>query len=309
MAIVPPLPTPGAASRPTLPGALAANDPTVTRGPHVRAAAPPPRRPSPVGRLTVLEAIRRSILIVLLPVLLLGGGAITYGLMRTPTYKSDARLNVGGLDLTQQSIQGYSTAVQQLAVAYARAISAEGVVAPVARELRLPSAEVVDRVTATPVPGTSVIMVQAESRDPGQAARLADLTSVALVRYAVKLNGSTTTSDQLLRRFLSASRSLQSATAALAGTAPGARRGAAQTRVDVARLEMQTAGALYQQSQAGQGTTNLVQQLAPASRPTSDRTSVVQQLLAGGLLAGLLIGVGLAVARGNRVTMRRLGEP
>lgn len=246
---------------------------------------------------------------MLLPVILLGGGAAAYGLLRTPTYKSDARLNVGGLDLTQQSIQGYSTAVQQLAVAYARTISAEGVVDPVARELRLAPVEVVDRVTATPVPGTSVITVQATSRDPQQAARLADAASAALVRYALKLNGASTASDQLLRRFLTASRALQAASSAVARTPPrGAQHRAAQTRADVARLEMQTAGALYQQSQVGEATTNLVQQLAPAGRPADDRSAVLQQVLAGGLLAGLLIGVGLAVARGNRLTLRRLGE-
>jgi uncharacterized protein involved in exopolysaccharide biosynthesis len=83
---------------------------------------------------------------------------------------------------------------------------------------------------------------------------------------------------------------------------------AAKAREDIARLKAQTAGALYQQSVAGQATMNLVQKLAPAAPATSDRNSVLQQFLAGGLIAGLLIGVGLAVLRTNRLTARRLGE-
>jgi hypothetical protein len=83
---------------------------------------------------------------------------------------------------------------------------------------------------------------------------------------------------------------------------------AIQTQVDAAELRMRSAGLLYQESQAGQATTELVQKLAPAARPTNDQKSVIQEYAAGAALAGLLIGVGLAVARANAVARRRLGE-
>src|SRR3954451_13961439 len=85
-----------------------------------------------VARVGVLEAILRSLPLVILPMLLLVGGAVAYGLKRDPVYTSEARLNVGVLSLTTQTIPGYTTAVQQLAVSYSRAIDATQVVSPVA---------------------------------------------------------------------------------------------------------------------------------------------------------------------------------
>src|SRR4051794_18464340 len=90
--------------------AMAVEDPPFVRYPSV------PEPPAP--RLGVLEAILRSLPLVILPVLLLVGGAVAYGLNREPTYTSETRLNVGGLSLTVESIPGYTTAVQQLAVSY-----------------------------------------------------------------------------------------------------------------------------------------------------------------------------------------------
>ena len=255
-----------------------------------------------------MDAVRRNLPIVVLPVLLLVGAAVAIGLLRDPTYTSEARLNVGGLSLTQQSIPGYTTAVESLAVAYSRAIDAPAVVRPAARESGLSPTEVADSVSATPVQDSPVIRIRATSDDAGEAVRLAQAAAGALVDYAFELNSGTTQSVPLRRRFLAASRNLRLAHAASESLKPNTPRWrAAQTREDLARLQMQTAAALYQQSQAGQSTTNLVQRLAPAAPATSDRDSVLQQLAAAGLIAGLLIGVGLAVARENRLTARRTG--
>lgn len=257
--------------------------------------------------VSLLDAIRRNILIVLAPVVLLVGAGVVAGLVRKPTYTSEARLNVGGLTLSQESIQGYTTAVQFLAIAYARAVDATAVVNPVADQLRLSPLAVAQHVTATPIQGSPVIAVDATAASPTQAVALANAMSDSLVRYAVTLNSGTTASQLLLVRFRQASRTLQKAIASLQQARPhSARQRAAQTRVDLARLEMQTAGGLYQQSESGQSEENLVQKLAPAAPPTNDRSSVLQQFAAGGLLAGLLIGVGLAGERTRRLALRRL---
>src|SRR3954469_3753016 len=126
--------------------AMAVEDPPFVRYPSA------PQQPAPP--LGVLQAILRSLPLVILPVILLVGGAVAYGLYRSPTYTSEARLNVGGLNLTTQTLAGYTTAVQQLAVAYSRAIDARPVVAPVAKKLRLPVADVADRISATPIQGS-----------------------------------------------------------------------------------------------------------------------------------------------------------
>jgi uncharacterized protein involved in exopolysaccharide biosynthesis len=267
-----------------------------------------PNYPPPAPRLSVLQIVQRSLPIVLLPVVALVAGALVYGLLRPPVYTSEARLNVGGLNLTQQSIDGYTHAVAQLAVSYSRAIDATGVVGPVARETGLSRGEVADRVSATPVEGSPVIRVRGTSGDAAEAERLADASATSLVEYAFELNSGTEQSKKLLRRYVAASKEYREARLAVARLdVSDPRRRDAHVQEDIARLEQQTAGALYQQSLAGQATTNLVQRLAPAAPATSDRAEVLQQFVAGALIAGLLIGVGLAVARGNRLTLRRLG--
>jgi len=256
----------------------------------------------------VLQAMVRSIPLIILPVILLVGAALAYGLTREPTYTSEARLNVGGLNLTTQTLAGYTTAVQQLAVAYSRAIDATPVITPVAKKLRLPVADVADRISATPIQGSPVIRVRATGNDGAEARRLADAVAGSLVSYAIDLNSGSTQSQRLLRDFKAATRRMEVAGAKAQRVGPkDPSYQALKTREDIARLKAQTAGALYQRSVSGQAMTNLVQKLAPAARATNDRNSVLQQFVAGGLIAGLLIGVGLAVLRANRLTGRRLG--
>ena len=267
-----------------------------------------PDHPPEPPRLGLLDALRRSVLLLILPVILCVGGVVAYGLLREPTYTSEARLNVGGLNLTLQSIDNYTAAVAQLAVAYSRAIDATAVTRPVAAQTGLSRAEVARRISATPLQGSPVIRVHATANDGGEARRLADAAAAALVDYAFELNSGTEQSQPLLRRYRVASRRYRRAQARsseLPLDAPARQR--AEVREDTARLKQQVAGALYQQSLAGQATTGLVQRLAPAAPATNDRWSVMQQLVAGGLIAGLLIGIGLAVWRSNRVALRRFG--
>jgi capsular polysaccharide biosynthesis protein len=257
----------------------------------------------------VWESLRRHWLIALLPVVLLVGAAVAYGLQRSPEYTSEARLNVGGLNLTQQSIEGYTHAVAQLAVAYSRSIDATGVTEPVAKDLGVTQDEVVDAVSATPIQGSPVISIHATADDASEAERLADSAADSLVDYAVTLNSGRELSDDLLERFVDASADFRKARLALdRAPARGRRREQLETRVDTAKLRMDTVRFLYGQSQAGQATVHIVQKLAPAAVAKSDRRDKLEDYVAAALIAGLLIGVGLAVARANAVTRRRLGE-
>jgi uncharacterized protein involved in exopolysaccharide biosynthesis len=273
--------------------------------PFVAYPSAPQRRPP---RLGILEAILRSLPLVILPVLLLVGGAVAYGLTREPTYTSEARLNVGGLSLTTETIPGYTAAVQQLAVSYSRAKDAPQVIIPVARRLHLRPLDIAKRTSATPIQNSPVIRVRATSKDAREARRLADAIANSLIDYAVNLNKGSAQSRRLFNDFKAAAKQTQAAGARAQQEKPGTKRYKEwKTREDIARLQAQTAGALYQRSVSGEATLNLVQLLAPAAPATSDRDSVLQQFIAGGLIAGLLIGVGLAVLRANRLTSRRLG--
>jgi capsular polysaccharide biosynthesis protein len=258
--------------------------------------------------LTVLDSLRRQLPVAILPVLVLALAALAAAYVRSPVYTSESRLNVGGLNLTSQSIEGYTAAVTQLAVAYSRSIHATGVTTPVARRLRQSPDQVIDHVSATAIQNTSVIRVRATAGDAKDAERLADASADSLVTYAIRLNSGKAASGRLLTRFRAASRDYQRQLNVLRRTpATDSRRRALQTRVDTARLERNTAGFLYTQSQAGQAATELVQKLAPAEKATSDRSTVLRDYLAGALIAGILIGIGLAVARANALARRRLG--
>jgi capsular polysaccharide biosynthesis protein len=279
---------------------MAVEDPPFVRYPSA------PQQPAP--RLGILQAILRSLPLVILPVLLLVGGAVAYGLTREPTYTSEARLNVGGLSLTTETIPGYTTAVQQLAVSYSRAKDAPQVIIPVARRFDLRPLDVAKRSSATPIQGSPVIRVRATSKDPQEARRLSNAIANSIVNYAIDLNKGSAESKRLFDDFKAATKEMQDAGARAQREKPGTKRYKAEkTQEDIARLRAQTAAGLYQRSVSGQATLNLVQLLAPAAPATSDRDSVLQQFIAGGLIAGLLIGVGLAVLRANRLTSRRLG--
>jgi hypothetical protein len=240
------------------------------------------------------------------PVVVLIGAALAVGLARKPTYTSESRLNVGGLNLTQQSIEGYVTAVQALALAYARAIDARDVVKSVSRKSGLSQSYVIDHVDATPILGSPVIRIQAKSKHRAEAVRLADAAADSLVSYAINLNAGRAESSRLLRRFLAASRALEDANAArdVAAKSNSKKLSALQSRASAADLKVRTLSFLYGQSQAGQANTELVQKLTPAGRPTSDRYSVLQDFVAGAALAGILIGIALAVTRANAEARR-----
>ena len=269
----------------------------------------PGGRPPQLGRLTVWDSLRRHFAIALVPVVLLVAVAVAFALTQPAEYESEARLNVGGLNLNQQSIQGYTHAVGQLSVAYARSIDATGVARPVAQDLGLSERQVVDAVSATPIQGSPVISVRATADNAGEAERLADRAADSLVDYAVTLNSGEDLSDDLLDRFIAASAKYRKARLAL-DRAPkrGRRREQLETRVDTTKLQMDTVRYLYGQSQAGQSTLNIVQKLAPAAAAKSDRRKKLEDYTVAALIAGLLIGVGLAVARANAVARRRLGE-
>jgi hypothetical protein len=246
-------------------------------------------------RLTLAQAVQSHLAVVLLPVVILTGAGVALGLARSPTYRSDAQLNVGGVNLTVQSLPGYSVGVAQLASAYARTIGAAQVAGPAAHAAGVSRADLLDDVSATPVEGTGVIRIHAEAPTAEQAQRMANAVANALVAHAATLNRVNPDKTRLRAAFGADSRALHA-------------RESAQLRVDLARLQRQTDGVLYQQSQAGNASTSLVQKLAPATPATSDRTTMLERFVAAGLLAGFIIGVALAVARANALSRRRLAH-
>src|SRR4029079_16305345 len=119
---------------------------------------------------TVLESLRRYWWLVCLIGLIGAGLGVAYAqLQRDPVYTADAELSVGRVDVATQAIPGFVAASRTLADTYSRAISAKAVIDQISRKTGLSKSDVLDRVTATPVPNTATMRVIAEAGSGGRA--------------------------------------------------------------------------------------------------------------------------------------------
>jgi hypothetical protein len=258
----------------------------------------PPRYEPPVLSSPVLRAVTRYWYLVLLPVLALSGAAVAIAMTRAPVYTAEARLNVGGFNITAQSLPGYAGGAAVLATAYSRAAYAHPVIGPVASALGRSEDQIASMINASPVKDSPIIRVEAQSKNSGEAVRVANMSAVNLQRYATVLARSNPDAQRLFKDYKAAARDYRTA-ALRAARAHRTRKNveAADTNLDLAQLKKTATATLYGTSLGGQATTNAVQLLNPAHSTTSDRRAVLERLLAGAILGGLAIGVALAFLR------------
>lgn len=270
------------------------------------------RIPASVPRVLVSDAVKRQWPIVLVPMLILLGVGIFLGLSRTPEYTGEARLTVGRLDVDPASLATFASATQALASAYSRAVTAEPVVTPVGKRFGMTDDEVRGKVSASPVPESPVIRVQAKDDNAGTAVALANATSDALVRYTTTLNRTDTDSRRLLTQYRAASlevgRLRDRRGRLVRNNAPKSQIVALDAELSAARLRAESLGAAYQSSEQGLGSAKLVGVLTRATDASNDRSSKLQLLALAGALAGLLIGVAIATLRVNRLARASLRQ-
>lgn len=275
---------------------------------------PHPAPPPPVGSDRMpfrgpLESAFRHPFLVALPVVLLIGAAIAIGLLRSPTYTSEARVNVGRADVPAFTLQGVIIGNATLAAGYARAISAERVLAPAARAGGVSIDEARSRLSASPVPTSTLIRVEAEGDSERQATALANAGAnglVAYVRYLTakqqasgvlqKFRRAQAVTDQKRRRFRQLLRRL-----------PGRSREAEQARLDLltAQYRSQALSTQYIYTQSNPTAGNDLQVIVAASHASSDFGSVLQRLVLIALAAGIVVGLALALLRANWGLLRR----
>jgi capsular polysaccharide biosynthesis protein len=161
-------------------------------------------------------------------------------------------------------------------------------------------------VSASPVAESSIIVLTATSRKQADAVTLAQRYAQGLQSYVSDLNGATADTNQLLTDYTQASQDLANATATAAKAPSGSAAAAdAAAAVSAAKLKSDGLAASYQQRlQAGTGSGS-VTIVAPAVASGSDRKSTTEKLVAIGVVAGLLIGSGWAMAAEHRQRRRR----
>ena len=250
--------------------------------------APPPLSP--------FQAVVAHPFLTLLPILLMVGGAIAFGVTREPAWTSEARLSVGELTPSTQSAPGIVEANQQLASAFSRAIDARLVVAPVARELALTPEEVERRLDASPIPESPVLTVSGTGQTERDAVAITRVGTSSLVRYIRRLGDTGPEQRRLLGELTEARRELSrlQEDAVVAGPSPD---------LDSAQLRAKALEARYLEISRDPGSTP-VTELNPAETGTSDRQKVLKLAIVIAALAGIAVGAALATVREARLRRR-----
>jgi capsular polysaccharide biosynthesis protein len=251
---------------------------------------------------TILESLQRFWLVVVLFTAIGIGAGVVYGLQADPDYTAEAQLSVGRVDVATQSIPGFTSASITLADTYSRAIHADQVVADTAKATGLTDSEVIDQVTAAPIPETGTLRVFADSSSTSDAVEIANAAAKGLVEYVRKLNQFNPDAARLLNQYEEASVALGKARQKLHedGSDPDA-----VAAVQRAQLQVTTIGNLYQSSQAGQSAPNTLQLLTLAVDADSDRSSTIQRAALVGGIIGLLLAVLLAPLAERRYPLNR----
>jgi capsular polysaccharide biosynthesis protein len=285
----------------------------------------PPAYPSPEQAIAaefdqlpivgVLESARRYWALVLVPIVIFiaAGGAIA--LARSPVYTAQARMQVGRLNIsTPGAISGYAEAAITLASGFSRAITADGVVDPLAGRFHTTPADIRSRLSATPVPTSPLVTVIATGPSADASIKLANAASDQLSSFLIQFNQSNPDGALLLRKIHAAELRYQRALARLQGAHQGGGALTASQQVlaanlETARLEVNTLESAYGATVQSQAVSALLQPLVAATSATSDRHSRLQIALFIGLVAGIVVGLGLATLRANHLARRALTAP
>ena len=259
-----------------------------------------------------LESVLRHPFLALLPPVLLVAAAIAVGLVREPVYTAEARVSVGRVDVPAYTLQGVTIGNATLAASYSRAIGAPEILQDAARAGGIGVADARDSITASQVPKSTIIRVEAEGGSREQAQRMANAAAQSLIAYVTDL-----TSDQqensAVRRYRQAQSKADKARQRFQRVSRGRSENAPV--VQEARLEMLTANLRAQSRRSRvvngmiQGTVeappqNLLQLVVPATSASSDAASVLQRLGLIGLAVGIVLGIGLALLAANRALLR-----
>jgi len=265
----------------------------------------PPAEPLPPA--PVVGAVFKYWYLVLLPVLVLSGAAVAIGLKRHPVYTAEARLNVGGFNISAESLPGFVGGAYLLANAYSRAAYGHAVLGPVAKKLHKSEDQLASAISSSPVKDSPIIRVDAESKNKAEAVTIANLVSTHLQDHARTLARSNPDSKRLLNDYKAAEADYEKAALrAVRAHRKHRNERSADTALEIARLQRNSTASLYQTSLGGQATTNAVQLLTAARGASSDRQAFLERVLAGGILGGLALGTALAYWRGRSRLPRRL---
>ena len=246
---------------------------------------------------------------------LVAGAGVGY--VHPPSYTADVHLIVGRTSgLVEDEVPGLAAAVQGLAADYARLITTSNVVAGTLANLH--STSLGGSLTATPIPLSSIIDVQATAPTEAQALRIANAGALALVTVVTQVtNDSVAQLKPIIAEYASADAAYEKAQAQVnllqsqlntllskignADPTPvqqaeqqsfNAQIAQWQTQADTAR--MQADAYLNQYNSALpplQTQQEMVQQVGTATYTGNNRNAYVEAAGLGGAIGGLVLGL------------------
>ena len=263
-------------------------------------SAPAATRPRVAGPL---EAFLRHPVTTLLPLLLLTAGAAFLGAQRDPEYTAQSRIAVGTTDVSPYLLQEVVAGNQSLAATYSRAIVTEPVVRGAARATRIPPAEAADRLSASQLPGSTLIQVEATGRSQAAAVALANAGAEELIEYVKRLNRTDETAE-LFKDYKKAQAAARRAERRTQELLHSERRDSpvttrARIKQDLAALKASNLANRYRAASQSAANNSRLALIAPAAGADSDQRDVFEQLLLVGAVGGLVLGFALALLRAN----------
>jgi capsular polysaccharide biosynthesis protein len=258
----------------------------------------------------VARALRANWALIVLIALLGAGVGAAAGLARKGTFTSAATLQVGQVNPNSPGFYSYVSSAAALATAFSRGVSAEPVLAEVDKRLHIAPAVAAGRLSAEPLPLSPAFRVFATGPSADSAIKLANVAADALIVYETSANDSNPEAESLLTEYHGASLALHRAATNLstterAGQDAGTKIAAARATRDTAAARVAALGNAYTAAITSQAPRRgLVSLIAGATSASSNHRSQVELLLFVALLAGLLLGCAVAVAREGRRAWR-----
>jgi hypothetical protein len=249
-----------------------------------------------------LESVLRYPLYAIVPVVVLVLAGLAFGLLRSPVYEAQARINVGRIDVPAYTLQGVTIGNSTLASSYSRALAAPVVIERAAKSVGIPVTTARENLAASQVPRSTLIQVEAEGESSGQAQQLVNAAALELIRYVTKLNVKQQQSRSLsrFRRARAVAERARTRLIRIQGKHPGSSAAErARVQLQTAELNARAVGARVVGATVAPTPENLLQLVVPAASADSDESSVLQEALLIGLVAGLVLGFALALVRAN----------
>jgi capsular polysaccharide biosynthesis protein len=254
-----------------------------------------------------LESVFRYPLFAIIPIVALVLIGLLVGVTRDAVYSAEARINVGRVDVPAYTLQGVTIGNSTLAASYARAIVAPEVIDRAAREVGIPPNEARNNLTGSQVPKSTLIQIEADGSSSAEAQALANAAALQLIRYVTRLNVRQQ-EDRALQRFRQAEARVERARTKVIRISSRRPSSAAAERARInlrtAQLHARSVGARVLQATVAPSPENLLQLVVPAATADSDRDTVLQESLLIGLVAGIVLGFGLALLRANWLLIR-----